>query len=90
MRTQQIFELCGHSFCSNKAPAGPGSRCADHLGDPVPDASHPDYWLNRAARAAASIDHGRGGLTERQTLAVHAADAGMPLAKIGRETGVYP
>lgn len=25
--TQRVVELCGHAFCSNEAPASPGSRC---------------------------------------------------------------
>lgn len=47
--TQRVVELCGHAFCSNEAPASPGSRCAYHLGDPVPDGCGPDYWLHMAA-----------------------------------------
>ncbi|MFE7044677.1 hypothetical protein ACFU9X_36235 [Streptomyces atratus] len=86
--TQRVIELCGHSFCSNKAPAGPGSRCADHLGDPVPDICDPDYWLHLASEAARSVEYGRGGLTETEALAVHAARAGVPMAEVGRATGI--
>lgn len=52
--TQRVVELCGHAFCSNGASASPGSRCADHLGDPVPDGCGPDLWLHLAGEAAKS------------------------------------
>ncbi|MDV5142893.1 hypothetical protein R1T08_00765 [Streptomyces sp. SBC-4] len=86
--TQRVVELCGHSFCSNKAPAAPGSRCADHLGDPVPDSCGPYYWLHMAGEAARSVEHGHGGLTEAEALAVHAARAGVPMAEVGRASGI--
>ncbi|MDH2389270.1 hypothetical protein QCN29_10800 [Streptomyces sp. HNM0663] len=86
--TQSVVELCGHAFCSNKAPAGPGSRCADHLGDPPPDGRDPCHWLRRAGEAAISVERGRRGLTETEALAVHAARAGVPMAQVRRATGL--
>ncbi|MFI0481973.1 hypothetical protein [Actinomadura sp. 9N215] len=86
--TQRIIELCGHASCTNKAPASPGSRCADHLGDPVPDTCDPAYWLHRAGEAARSAERDRGGLTETETLAVHAARAGLPMAEVRRATEI--
>ncbi|MCH0543182.1 hypothetical protein I3F58_27245 [Streptomyces sp. MUM 203J] len=86
--TQQVVELCGRSFCNNKAPAGPGSRCADHLGDPVPDGCSPEFWLHMAGEAACSIEYGRGGLSETEALAVHAVRAGMPMEEVYHATTV--
>ncbi|MEU5877868.1 hypothetical protein [Spirillospora sp. NPDC047279] len=87
--TQRVIELCGHSSCSNEAPAGPGSRCAGHLGDPVPDVCGPDHWLRMAGEAARSAERGRGGLTETEALAVHAVRAGLSAAEVGRATGIH-
>ncbi|MCX4506425.1 hypothetical protein ACH4E9_18365 [Streptomyces anulatus] len=86
--TQRVVELCGHAFCSNEAPASPGSRCAGHLGDPVPDGCGPDYWLHVAGEAARSVEHARDGLTETEALAVHAIRAGVPMAQVGRAGGI--
>jgi hypothetical protein len=87
--TQRVIELCAHSFCSNMAPAGPGSRCADHLGDPVPEGCGPDHWLHVAGEAAKSAERARGGLTETEALAVQATRAGVPMAEVVRATGVH-
>ncbi|MEV2277410.1 hypothetical protein AB0I72_17685 [Nocardiopsis sp. NPDC049922] len=84
--TQRVVELCGHSFCSNRAPAAPGSRCADHLGDPAPGnlplhGRRTEYpWLDLAVEAAR---YGRAGLTEK-TLAVHAIRAGLSPEEVRR------
>ena len=99
--TQRVVELCGHSWCPNIAPAGPGSRCWDHLGDPPPErpwrasprpgdpAPGEDdraYWLRRAADVARAEDSARGrGQAER--LAVAAAGVGLPLEEICRTVG---
>ncbi|MFV2172450.1 hypothetical protein ACFHW2_03595 [Actinomadura sp. LOL_016] len=87
--TQRVIELCGHSFCSNRAPAGAGSRCGEHLGDPVPDGCGPDFWLRKAGEAARADERGRDGLSETEALAVQAARAGVPVAEVGRATGIH-
>jgi hypothetical protein len=99
--TQRVVELCGHAWCANTAPAGPGSRCWDHLGDPPPDglwrasprpgdrAPGEDdraYWLRRAADAARAEDRVHGP-RRAERLAVAAAGAGLPLEEICRATG---
>lgn len=86
--TQRVLELCGHSRCGNGAPAGPGSRCADHLDDPVPDTCDPGHWLRAAGEAARAAERGRDGLTETEELAARAARAGVPVAEIRRATGL--
>ncbi|MFG3380591.1 hypothetical protein [Streptomyces sp. NPDC047999] len=86
--TQRVAELCGHSLCTNKAPLGPGSRCADHLGDPVPDGCAPGYWLHTAGAAARSVENGRGALTETEGLAVHAVRSGLPVREVSAATGL--
>lgn len=87
--TQQVIELCGHSFCTGKASAGPGSRCADHVGDPVPDTCAPDHWLRIAGEAVRSAKRDRDGLTEREELAVRAARAGVPVDEAAGAAGIH-
>ncbi|OLT10078.1 hypothetical protein BJF79_04975 [Actinomadura sp. CNU-125] len=86
--TQRVVELCGHSFCTNRAPAGAGSRCGDHVGDPVPDGCGPDHWLREAGEAAGAAERGRDGLTEPEALAVQAVRAGVPAGEVVPATGV--
>lgn len=99
--TQRVVEMCGRSRCTNLAPAGPGSRCWDHLGDPPPErlwraSPHRDdpapgeddrgYWLRRAADVARAEDHARGR-SQAERLAVAAAGAGLPVEEICRTVG---
>ncbi|MFJ1859967.1 hypothetical protein ACIOHA_21950 [Streptomyces anulatus] len=80
--TQRIVELCGHAFCSNEAPASPGSRCADHLGDPVPDGCGPDHWLHLAGEADHAEDE-HGVTLEWWQMQEHLPE--RPLARCGDE-----
>lgn len=97
--TQRVVELCGHPGCTTVAPAGPGTRCWDHLGDPPPagpwrasphrgdpapgTADHA-YWLRRAADAARAQDQDS---SRSDRLAVAATAAGLPLDEICRALG---
>ncbi|MBF9131187.1 hypothetical protein I0C86_19800 [Plantactinospora sp. S1510] len=99
--TQRVVEMCGHSWCPNTAPAGPGSRCWNHLGDPPPEGlwrasprlgdlgpgeDDRAYWLRRAADVARAKDYARGR-SRAERLAVAAAGAGLPLEEVCRATG---
>ncbi|MFI6900601.1 hypothetical protein ACIBKY_05040 [Nonomuraea sp. NPDC050394] len=84
--TQRVVEMCGHAFCPNIAPAGPGSRCPDHLRDPAP--GDPLHWLRLAGAAAQSTQRDRGTRSETENLALAALRAGLPLEEIRRATFV--
>ncbi|MFD5427374.1 hypothetical protein [Streptomyces sp. NPDC127084] len=86
--TQRVAELCGHFSCPNEAPAGPGSRCADHVGDPEPANTGPSHWLRLAGGAARAAEHARGGLTALERLTVHASRAGLPATEVRRALGM--
>ncbi|URM98423.1 hypothetical protein LUW76_31015 [Actinomadura madurae] len=80
--TQRVVEMCGHAFCSNIAPAGPGSRCPDHLLDPA--SNGPFHWLRLAGEAAISAERQRGARPETENLTVAAIRRGLPLPEICR------
>ncbi|XVQ16341.1 hypothetical protein ACQP1W_50800 [Spirillospora sp. CA-255316] len=82
--TQRVVEMCGHAFCPNIAPAGPGSRCREHLRDPAPE--DPLHWLRLAADAARAAERDRGERTETENLALASARLGLPLREICRAT----
>ncbi|MGW0198951.1 hypothetical protein [Nonomuraea sp. NPDC003201] len=84
--TQRVVEMCGHAFCLNIAPAGPGSRCWDHLQDPATgDRFH---WLRLAGEAAQAAQRERGDHSETENLALAALRVGLPLQEVCRATFV--
>jgi hypothetical protein len=78
--TQRVVEMCGHAFCPNVAPAGPGSRCWDHLQDPA--ANGPFHWLRLVGEVARSTERQRGDRTETENFAVAAIRLGFPLHEV--------
>ncbi|WP_433331366.1 hypothetical protein [Spirillospora sp. CA-294931] len=79
--TQRVIEMCGHAFCPNIAPAGPGSRCWDHLRDPSPE--DPMLWLRLAAEATSPAQRAH---TDPEGLALAATRLGLPLDEVCRAT----
>ncbi|MFC5754558.1 hypothetical protein [Actinomadura rugatobispora] len=82
--TQRVVEMCGHAFCPNIAPAGPGSRCPEHLRDPAPET--PLHWLRLAGEAARAAERERGDRPETENLALASVRLGLPLDEICRAT----
>lgn len=88
-----VRELCGHTGCTANAPAGPGSRCHDHLGDPAPDGQSATHWAQLAA-AAWRRQHPTAGEearlldNDRRALITGATRAGLTKMELHRATGI--
>ncbi|WP_043463923.1 hypothetical protein [Kitasatospora sp. MBT66] len=90
----RVRELCGHRTCMEDAPAGPGSRCPAHFGDPV-EGAHWDHtrWARIAAEAWRT-KHPTAGEekvmldNERNHLIAAALGVGMRPIDLHRATGI--
>ncbi|MFJ5926497.1 hypothetical protein ACIQF6_28235 [Kitasatospora sp. NPDC092948] len=88
-----ITELCGHPRCTEPAPAGPGSRCPSHFGDPGPSGGTGPHWADLAARAwgerhgADGREHPRRVAERLSRLVKQAVAAGMPKEDVAAATG---
>ncbi|GAA1011544.1 hypothetical protein [Streptomyces thermogriseus] len=89
----KVIELCGHDGCDCPAPAGPGTRCAFHVTDPVPAGEERGYWGRLAAEAWAATYNPRGERArladnERRGVIIGGIVSGLTEEELCRITGI--
>lgn len=89
-----VVELCGHRGCAERAPAGPGSRCPGHFGDPGPRGKQGTHWAELAAHAwaerygADGSEYVRRVAEQRSWLVRAAVAAGMAEEDLAASAGL--
>ncbi|MFB7673192.1 hypothetical protein ACFC26_17460 [Kitasatospora purpeofusca] len=90
----RVVELCGHRGCGEHAPAGPGSRCPGHFGDPAPRGERGTHWAEIAAQAweerygSNGDEHPRRVADRRSWLVKSAVAAGMTEDELAAAAGL--